>query len=124
MRCIWNAEEGEPCPGESRAGRPSARTMLRPRSTVYSSRMGKERAVSGMDFGIRVGAVVARGGALVLVRHQKPGRGAYRVLPGGRLGAGETISEDRKSRRLNSHHANTSYTAFWLLKKKDLLYRF
>jgi len=55
--------------------------------------MGKDRAASGMDFGIRVGAVVARGGALLLVRHQKPDRGPYWVLPGGRLEPGETIPE-------------------------------
>jgi len=46
-----------------------------------------------MDFGIRVGAVVARDGALLLVRHQKPDRGPYWVLPGGRLEPGETIPE-------------------------------
>ena len=44
-----------------------------------------------MDFGIRVGAVVARDGALLLVRHQKPDRDPYWVLPGGRLEPGETI---------------------------------
>jgi ADP-ribose pyrophosphatase YjhB (NUDIX family) len=55
--------------------------------------MGKDRAVSGMDFGIRVGAVVAREGALLLVRHQKPDRDPYWVLPGGRLEPGETIPE-------------------------------
>jgi 8-oxo-dGTP diphosphatase len=46
-----------------------------------------------MDFGIRVAAVVARDGALLLVRHQKPDRDAYWVLPGGRLEPGETIPE-------------------------------
>jgi 8-oxo-dGTP diphosphatase len=46
-----------------------------------------------MDFGIRVGAVVARDGALLLVRHQKPARDPYWVLPGGRLEPGETIPE-------------------------------
>jgi len=46
-----------------------------------------------MDFGIRVGAVVARDGALLLVRHQKPERDPYWVLPGGRLEPGETIPE-------------------------------
>jgi ADP-ribose pyrophosphatase YjhB (NUDIX family) len=55
--------------------------------------MGKDRAVSGMDFGVRVAAVVERGGALLLVRHQKPGRDPYWVLPGGRLEPGETIPE-------------------------------
>jgi 8-oxo-dGTP diphosphatase len=46
-----------------------------------------------MDFGIRVGAVVERDGALLLVRHQKPERGPYWVLPGGRLEPGETLPE-------------------------------
>jgi 8-oxo-dGTP diphosphatase len=55
--------------------------------------MGKDRAVSGMDFGVRVGAVVERAGALLLVRHQKPDRDPYWVLPGGRLEPGETIPE-------------------------------
>jgi 8-oxo-dGTP diphosphatase len=53
--------------------------------------MGKDRAHSGMDFGVRVAAVVERGGALLLVRHQKPDRDPYWVLPGGRLEPGETI---------------------------------
>jgi 8-oxo-dGTP diphosphatase len=53
--------------------------------------MGKSRSQSGMDFGVRVAAVVARGGSLLLVRHQKPGRDPYWVLPGGRLEPGETI---------------------------------
>jgi 8-oxo-dGTP diphosphatase len=55
--------------------------------------MGKDRASSGMDFGVRVAAVVERGGALLLVRHKKPDRDAYWVLPGGRLEPGETIPE-------------------------------
>src|SRR5919199_4784338 len=55
--------------------------------------MGKDRALSEMDFGIRVGAVAARDGALLLVRHQKPHRDLYWVLPGGRLEPGETIPE-------------------------------
>jgi 8-oxo-dGTP diphosphatase len=55
--------------------------------------MGKDRASSGLDFGIRVGAVVEREGALLLVRHQKPDRDPYWVLPGGRLEPEETIPE-------------------------------
>src|SRR3712207_5805648 len=55
--------------------------------------MSKDRAFSGMDFGVRVGAVVERGGVLLLVRHQKPDRDPYWVLPGGRLEPGETIPE-------------------------------
>jgi ADP-ribose pyrophosphatase YjhB (NUDIX family) len=55
--------------------------------------MAKDRAFSGMDFGVRVGAVVERAGALLLVRHQKPNRDPYWVLPGGRLEPGETIPE-------------------------------
>jgi 8-oxo-dGTP diphosphatase len=46
-----------------------------------------------MDFGIRVGTVVKRDGALLLVRHDKPAREPYWVLPGGRLEPGETIPE-------------------------------
>jgi 8-oxo-dGTP diphosphatase len=53
----------------------------------------KQRFQRKMDFGIRVGAVVERGGALLLVRHQKPDRDPYWVLPGGRLEPGETIPE-------------------------------
>ena len=55
--------------------------------------MGKDRAGSGMDFGVRVAAVVEREGALLLVRHQKPNRDPYWVLPGGRLEPGETMPE-------------------------------
>jgi 8-oxo-dGTP diphosphatase len=55
--------------------------------------MGKDRTASGMDFGVRVGAVVEREEALLLVRHQKPDRDPYWVLPGGRLEPGETIPE-------------------------------
>jgi 8-oxo-dGTP diphosphatase len=46
-----------------------------------------------MDFGVRVGAVVERDGAILLVRHHKPRRDPYWVLPGGRLGPEETIPE-------------------------------
>jgi len=46
-----------------------------------------------MDFGVRVAAVVERDGSLLLVRHQKPDRAPYWVLPGGRLEPGETIPE-------------------------------
>jgi ADP-ribose pyrophosphatase YjhB (NUDIX family) len=46
-----------------------------------------------MDFGVRVAAVVEREGALLLVRHQKPNRDPYWVLPGGRLEPGETMPE-------------------------------
>jgi 8-oxo-dGTP diphosphatase len=55
--------------------------------------MGKARTASGMDFGVRVAAVLEREGALLLVRHQKPDRDPYWVLPGGRLEPGETIPE-------------------------------
>ncbi|HEV2094001.1 MAG TPA: NUDIX domain-containing protein [Rubrobacter sp.] len=55
--------------------------------------MGKNRSLSEMDFGVRVAAVVGRGGRLLLVRHQKPDRDPYWVLPGGRLEPGETIPE-------------------------------
>ena len=55
--------------------------------------MGKDRVASGMDFGVRVAAVVERDASLLLVRHQKPDRDPYWVLPGGRLEPGETIPE-------------------------------
>lgn len=55
--------------------------------------MAKDRSDKSMDFGIRVGAVVERDGAILLVRHQKPDREPYWVLPGGRLEPGETIPE-------------------------------
>ena len=55
--------------------------------------MGKHRSSSGTDFGVRVAAVVEREGRLLLVRHQKPDRGPYWVLPGGRLDPGETIPQ-------------------------------
>jgi ADP-ribose pyrophosphatase YjhB (NUDIX family) len=55
--------------------------------------MAKERRQTEVDFGIRVGAVVERGGNILLVRHQKPDREPYWVLPGGRLEPGETIPE-------------------------------
>ena len=53
--------------------------------------MGKDRAALSMDFGVRVAVVVEREGVLLLVRHQKPDRYPYWVLPGGRLEPGETI---------------------------------
>ena len=59
----------------------------------YTRRVGKDRTASDMDFGVRVAAVVERGGALLLVCHQKPDRDPYWVLPGGRLEPGETIPE-------------------------------
>ena len=46
-----------------------------------------------MDFGIRVGAGRGTDGSILLVRHQKPERAPYWVLPGGRLEPGETIPE-------------------------------
>ena len=55
--------------------------------------MGKDRTALGMDFGVRVAAVGEREGSLLLVRHQKPDRAPYWVLPGGRLEPGETIPE-------------------------------
>ncbi len=55
--------------------------------------MAKDRGDNGIDFGIRVGAVVERDGRILLVRHQKPDRDPYWVLPGGRLEPGETIPE-------------------------------
>ena len=55
--------------------------------------MGKDRGVPGMDFGIRVATVIERSGALLLVRHKKPNRKPYWVLPGGRLEPDETIPE-------------------------------
>ena len=55
--------------------------------------MVKDRGDNDIDFGVRVGAVVKRDGRILLVRHQKPDREPYWVLPGGRLEPGETIPE-------------------------------
>ena len=55
--------------------------------------MGKDRTVIDMDFGVRVASMVELEEALLLVRHQKPDREPYWVLPGGRLEPGETIPE-------------------------------
>lgn len=55
--------------------------------------MSKDRGRVKMDFGIRIGTVVERDGALLLVRHDKPDREPYWVLPGGRLEPGETIPQ-------------------------------
>ncbi|WP_119069618.1 NUDIX domain-containing protein [Rubrobacter indicoceani] len=45
------------------------------------------------DFGVRIAVVVRKQGRTLLVRHEKPGREPYFVLPGGRLEPGETIPE-------------------------------
>lgn len=55
--------------------------------------MSKIRNSPDADFGIRVAAVIERDGALLLIRHEKPGREPYWVLPGGRLEPGEKIPE-------------------------------
>jgi 8-oxo-dGTP diphosphatase len=81
--------------------------------------MVKDRTTSSIDFGVRVGAVVARAGALLLVRHQKPGRAPYWVLPGGRLEPGETIPEcaEREVEEetgLSSRYAGVLYISEYL----------
>jgi 8-oxo-dGTP diphosphatase len=86
---------------------------------VYSPGMGKDRAVSVMDFGIRVGAVVARDGALLLVHHQKPDRDPYWVLPGGRLEPGEKIPqcaerEISEETGLSAHFSGLLYVSEFL----------
>jgi ADP-ribose pyrophosphatase YjhB (NUDIX family) len=55
--------------------------------------VAKIREKSGVDFGIRVGAVVERGGGILVAGHEKPDAGRYWVLPGGRLEPGETVPE-------------------------------
>ena len=63
-------------------------------TNVYWAQMTKERQKKdNLDFGVRVGAVVERAGSVLLVRHDKPDREPYWVLPGGRLEPGETIPE-------------------------------
>lgn len=55
--------------------------------------MSKNREKGGFDFGVRVGAVVERGGRVLVAGHEKPDEGRYWVLPGGRLESGETVPE-------------------------------
>jgi ADP-ribose pyrophosphatase YjhB (NUDIX family) len=81
--------------------------------------MGKNRKPSSVDFGIRVGAVVARDGALLLVRHQKPDRVPYWVLPGGRLEPGESIPacaerEVREETGLSARFSGVLYVSEFL----------
>src|SRR3712207_8548005 len=54
--------------------------------------------------------------ALAEPRLREVGRGE-----GGRLASAHDVSEDRKSTRLNSSHANISYAVFCLKKKNDLI---
>lgn len=81
--------------------------------------MGKDRKPSSVDFGIRVGAVVTRDGALLLVRHQKPDRDPYWVLPGGRLEPGESIPacaerEVREETGLSARFSGVLYVSEFL----------
>jgi 8-oxo-dGTP diphosphatase len=81
--------------------------------------VSKDRASSELDFGIRVGTVVERAGALLLVRHEKPDRAPYWVLPGGRLEPGETIPqcaqrELREETGLESRFASILYVSEFL----------
>jgi 8-oxo-dGTP diphosphatase len=81
--------------------------------------MGKDRKPSSVDFGIRVGAVVTRDGALLLVRHQKPDCDPYWVLPGGRLEPGESIPacaerEVREETGLSARFSGVLYVSEFL----------
>jgi len=76
-----------------------------------------------MDFGVRVGCVVSRDGALLLVRHAKPGREPYWVLPGGRLEPHETIPqcaerELREETGLDGHFAGVLYVSEFLAPER------
>ncbi|MGI8540179.1 MAG: NUDIX domain-containing protein [Rubrobacteraceae bacterium] len=72
--------------------------------------MPKKRDNDGMDFGIRVGAVLRRRGSILLVRHEKPGAEPYWVLPGGRLEPGETIPECAERELLEEANLEAEFT--------------
>src|SRR3712207_8390084 len=77
------------------------------------------RSGRGCGGGVRIG-VCGRGlRRPSLRRGRRRRRGRPRV--GGRRGR-RRASEDRKSTRLNSSHANISYAVFCLKKKKTALY--
>src|SRR3712207_8528817 len=96
------------------------RSTLFPYTTLFRSRGRREERAVDEDDGLGLGA--RRRAVEVVVR--AAGRGA-----GGRQGADEghkrgdgqqasTHRPDRKSTRLNSSHANTSYAVFCLKKKQ------
>src|SRR5690606_42033477 len=94
--------------------------MLRrhPRSTLFPYTT-LFRSVSGVDLTVRAGqtvAVVGESGS----GKTTLGRAVLRLLhsEGDIRFEGETLSEDRKSTRLNSSHVKISYAVFCLKKKK------
>src|SRR3712207_7048183 len=89
-----------------------------PRSTLfpYTTLFRSSIAVDGVS--LTVAAVDERGFSVALIPHTRE------VTTLGKLAAGDAVNletEDRKSTRLNSSHANISYAVFCLKKKKNII---
>src|SRR3712207_7373941 len=88
------------------------RSTLFPYTTLFRSPGGRRlRPLAGQSHVAAPGRGAAAGDG------RRPAGGAVRRVAGGRR------SQDRKSTRLNSSHANISYAVFCLKKKKTRLYR-
>src|SRR3712207_8745246 len=96
------------------------RSTLFPYTTLFRSRRaaagGEHRQAPGADGGV---AAVARGGGVRRGRDLHPDRERQGRDGGGVGRGGRGGPRDRKSKRLNSSHANISYAAFCLQKKKN-----
>src|SRR3712207_8816172 len=88
------------------------RSTLFPYTTLFRSEAGRPAGQVARQ-GLRVG-----GAANGVRRAERP-----RCPAGGHDGLHEVLrgQEDRKSTRLNSSHANTSYAVFCLKKKKIII---
>src|SRR3712207_7508947 len=92
------------------------RSTLFPYTTLFRSLVG---AILGAITGTVAASVIAMGmiSLPIMLRY-----GYNRGLATGTIAASGTITQDRKSTRLNSSHANISYAVFCLKKKKISTY--